>query len=97
MTRKNKKAHFRLSPIACALALSFAFGAVPAVHAYAASDLRGNFKRAVDFDSKNRLRAGAKVGLQNKEGFTLNARLDYERESSSSAILAGGIEALWRF
>lgn len=64
---------------------------------FAASDLRGNFKRAVDFDSKNRLRAGAKVGLQNKEGFTLNARLDYERESSSSAILAGGIEALWRF
>ena len=51
----------------------------------------------MDFDSKNRLRAGAKVGLQNKEGFTLNARLDYERESSSSAILAGGIEALWRF
>ena len=64
---------------------------------FAASDLRGNFKRAVDFDSKNRLRAGAKVGLQNKEGFTLNARLDYERESSSSAILAGGIEAQWRF
>ena len=64
---------------------------------FAASDLRGNFKRAVDFDSKNRLRACAKVGLQNKEGFTLNARLDYERESSSSAILAGDIEALWRF
>ena len=34
MTRKNKKALFKLSPIACALALSFAFGAAPAVHAY---------------------------------------------------------------
>ena len=31
MTRKNKKALFKLSPIACALALSFAFGAAPAV------------------------------------------------------------------
>ena len=54
MTRKNKKALFKLSPIACALALSFAFGAAPAVHAY-------------------------------------------ERESSSSTFLAGGIEAQWRF
>lgn len=31
MARKNKKALFKLSPIACALALSFAFGAAPAV------------------------------------------------------------------
>lgn len=64
---------------------------------FAASDLHGNFKRTVDFDSKNRLRSGAKVGLQNKEGFTLNARLDYEREGSSSAIVTGGIEVQWRF
>ena len=64
---------------------------------FAASDLHGSFKRTVDFDSKNRLRAGVKLGLQNKAGFTLNARLYYERESSSTASLAGGIEAQWPF
>ena len=34
MTRKNTKAHFKRSSIACALALCFAFGAPPVVQAY---------------------------------------------------------------
>ena len=65
--------------------------------AFRASDLKGSFDRTVQWDSKNRFRAGLKLGIENREGLSFNARVDGQWESSDTHAVAGGVEATWRF
>ena len=60
-------------------------------------DLSGSFDRRAQWDSKNRIKAGLKVGIEAQNGLSLNALIQSEWESSDSHSLAGGLEATWRF
>ena len=64
---------------------------------FAASDLRGHFERDIDWQSKNRIETGFKLGLTDKNGFSLSAEINYERDSSDSESLLGAFKAQWRF
>ena len=65
--------------------------------AFRTSDLKGSFDRTVQWDSKNRFRAGLKLGIENRDGLSFNARVDGQWESKDTHAIAGGIEATWRF
>ena len=60
-------------------------------------DLSGSFDRRAQWDSKNRFKAGLKVGIEARNGLSLNALIHSEWESSDTHSLAGGLQATWRF
>ena len=61
------------------------------------SDLKGSFDRTVDWDSRNRLRAGLTVGIENESGMSVRGRIEGCRESADTRALAGSVEVQWRF
>lgn len=60
-------------------------------------DLRGSFDRTVHWDSKDRVQAGIKVGIENRTGLSINARVDADWTTSDTHSVAGGVEILWKF
>lgn len=64
---------------------------------FAASDLKGHFERDLDWQAKNRIETGLKLGLTDKNGFSLSAEINYERDSSDSESLLGAFKAQWHF
>ena len=61
------------------------------------SDLKGAFNRTVDWDSRNRLRAGFTIGIENESGMSVRGRIEGCRESADTRALAGSVEVQWRF
>ena len=56
----------------------------------------GSFNRTVDWDSRNRLRAGLTVGIENRSGISVRERIEGCRESADTCALAGSVEVQWR-
>ena len=64
---------------------------------FARRDLRGSFDRTVHWDSKDRVQAGIKVGIENRMGLSINARVDADWATSDTHSVAGGVEIRWAF
>ena len=60
-------------------------------------DLKGSFDRTVEWDSKNRVQAGVKLGIESQKGLSISARINADWLSSDTHSLAGGIQAQWKF
>mgnify|MGYP000725940603 FL=1 len=64
---------------------------------FARRDLRGSFDRTVHWDSKDRVQTGIKVGIENRTGLSINARVDADWTTSDTHSVAGGVEIQWKF
>ena len=64
---------------------------------FARRDLRGSFDRTVHWDSKDRVQTGIKVGIENRTGLSINARVDADWATSDTHSVAGGVEIQWKF
>lgn len=60
-------------------------------------DFKGSFERTIDWDSRNRLRAGFALGVENANGVSVHGRIEGYRESADSHALMGSVEVRWRF